>query len=190
MTTEVQDAGTATTDAGGTQTADATQADAAVQASTETTTTAAPADVEYSFEVPEGIELDKASLDEFKTIAKDLKLPADQAKKLHDLAVKREQARLDWFKEQTDGWLKTVTEDKELGNPENLALAKKAIDTFGTPELKKLLENSKMGNHPEVVRLALTIGKAISEDKVIVGRNGGNAPPRDHATILYGTPNT
>lgn len=186
MTTETQDAGTATNDAGGTQNADATQVAAGEGANKETT--AAGADVDYSFEVPEGVQLDEGSLTEFKAIAKELKLPAEGAKKLHDIAVKREQARAEWFEKQGNDWAAAVSADKVLGVPENLALAKKAIDTFGTPELKTLLTNSKFGNHPDVVRVFFNIGKAISEDKVIANKTAGGAPAvKDHASILYGT---
>jgi transcription termination factor Rho len=46
-------------------------------------------------------------------------------------------------------------------------------------------------NHPEVIRLALAVGRAISEDKIVAGRSGGETPPRSHAEILYGnTPKT
>jgi hypothetical protein len=187
MTEPVQDAGTVTTDAGGTQD-DATQKAAGEGTTAETT--AAPAEVEYAFETPEGVTLDEGDLTEFKTIAKELKLPQADAKKFVDLAVKRETARAEAYAKQIEDWGTAVKADKELGTPENLATAAKAIDTFGTPELKALLNSTGMGNHPEVVRLALRIGKAISEDKVIAGRNGGNPAPRDAASVLYGnTPN-
>ena len=188
MTTEVQDAGTATNDAGGTQTTD----DAALKAAetgtpnADATKTTEVAEVDYKFDTPEGVTLDEGDLTEFKTIAKDLKLPADAAKKFVDLAVKREVARAEAFAKQVSDWETAVKADKELGTPENLATAKRAIDTFGTPELRDLLNSSGMGNHPEVIRLALKIGQAISEDKIVAGRSGGIAPPRDHASILYG----
>lgn len=190
MTTETQDAGTATTDAGGTQTTDTTTTVADTSTST-TTQTTAPAEVEYKFDAPEGVELNQEDLGKFTEIAKELKLPADAAKKLVDLAAAREVARAEAFAKQVQDWGDQVKADKELGTPENLATAKKAIDTFGTPELRDLLNTTGMGNHPEVIRLALKIGRAISEDKIVSGRSDSNTPPRDHASILYGsTPKT
>jgi hypothetical protein len=192
MTTETQDASTATTDAGVTQTTDQTTANAETTQATQTgeskDTTAAPAEIEYKFEMPEGVELDQEDLAKFTDVAKELKLPADAAKKLVDLAAAREVARANAFAKQVSDWGDQVKADPELGKAENLATAKKAIDTFGTPELRDLLNSTGMGNHPEVIRLALKIGKAISEDKFVAGRSGGNPPPRDHASILY--PNT
>jgi hypothetical protein len=197
VTNTVQNAGTTTTDAGGTQTTDTSTQDAAGTVDTsktdETTSeskTEAPADVDYKFDVPEGVALDETRLGEFKTIAKELKLPQDAAQKVLALAVQHEQARADAFATQVQQWADAVKADKELGSEESLAAAVKAVETFGTPELKDLLNSTGMGNHPEVVKLMAKIGKAISEDKLIAGRTGGNAPPRDLASVLYGqTPN-
>lgn len=192
MTTETQATGTATTDAGGTQTTDQTQTGApAAQtgATDEGKTPAAEAAVEYKFDMPEGVELDQGDLAKFTDVAKELKLPADAAKKLVDIAAQREVARANAFAKQVEGWGNTVKADPELGKAENLASAKKVIDTYGTPELRDLLNSTGMGNHPEVVRMMQKIGKAISEDTFTAGRGNGNTPPRDAASVLYGTPN-
>lgn len=195
---EASDAGTVNTDAGGTQQADAnaatstdaqttsttTEGDATKTAETKADDTAAT-EVEYTFDAPEGIELDQAQLDEFKSIAKELKLPADKAKAIADIAIKAEQRRREAHAEMVEGWKSSVAKDKELGKPENQAVALKAIEAFGTPELKQILNSTGLGNHPEMVRLAYRIGKAISEDAVL-GKTTGEAAPRDAASILYG----
>lgn len=183
-----------TTDAGGTQTVDQGETQSTDAASAQTTDTTAtqeakpaePAEIVYEFKAPEGVELDQTSLDEFKTIAKEAKLPAEAAQKLVDLAAKREVARAEAFAKQVQDWADVVSKDPELGKPENQAIARKAIDTFGTPELRDLLNSTGMGNHPEVVKLAYKIGKAISEDGIVKGR--GDAPaPKSIESILFGT---
>lgn len=191
MTTETQEAGTATTDAGGTQTAEA-QTTAQQGTGTTQETKATEAEVDYEFKMPEGIDLDEDSANEFKAIAKELKLPKDAAQKVVDLAAKREQARAEAFVKQVKDWGEAVKADKELGAPENLAACRKTIETFGTPELRTMLETSGMGNHPEVVRFVTVISKALSEDKFIAGRDGGNAQPRSLEERMYAskpTPN-
>lgn len=175
---EAADTSTANTNAGEAQVTDAgqvTDTPATEVQETPGTETAKPADAEvvYDFKVPEGVELDAAMTDEFKAIAKELKLPADAAQKVVDLAAKREQARADAFVKQVDDWAKALPADKEFGGDayqENMAVAKKTIDTFGSPELVSLLNSSGMGNHPEVVRLAFKIGKALSEDTFVKGK--------------------
>ena len=137
---------------------------------------AAPAEVqeEYAFEMPDGISLDSASMDEFKSIAKEMKLPADAAKKFVDIAVKRETARLDAHRKQVEDWAAEVKADPELGKNENLAAARLAIERFGSKELRDMLEVTGFGNHPALVKTFFAIGKAISEDTMV---RGGNTTP-------------
>lgn len=197
MTTEVQDAGTATTDAGVQQSAD-TQATKAGegQDSQQTTQNAdgagkpgesKDAAVDYKFEVPEGVTLNEGDLKQFTEIAKELELPQEHASKLVGLAIAREQARAEAFVKQVQTWADEVKADKELGTDESIATAKKAID-LGPPELKELLNSTGLGNHPVVVRWALSVGKALSEDKFIAGKDGGNAQPKTLEERLYGKP--
>ena len=178
---ETQATGTGTNDAGEPQAKLPNGSEGTTTSDTKPTDASAPgteAEVVYEFELPEGVQFADGEVDEFKTVAKDLKLPKDAAQRILDIATKREQARAEAFATQVSKWADEVKADKELGSEESLAAAVKAVDAFGTPELKELLNSTGMGNHPEVVRLMAKIGKAISEDKVIAGRTGGNAPPR------------
>lgn len=140
--------------------------------------------VDYKFDLPDDVKVDEGRLKDFTDIAKDLKLPADAAQKIVDLAVKQQQAMVEAHAEQVKSWGDAVANDKELGKPENQAVARQAVEAFGSKGLKDLLNTTGLGNHPEVVRAFLKVGRAISEDKVIVGR--GDAPvPKDPASVLY-----
>jgi hypothetical protein len=141
----------------------------------------------YEFAMPEGVELDEKAAAEFSDIAKELKLPQDQAQKIVDMYAKRVQGQVEAHKALVEGWASTVKADKEIGGdklPESLATARKAVDTFGSPELKSLLNTSGLGNHPEFVKLMYRAGKAISEDRFIVGGETG-AVNTDIAKSLY-----
>ena len=84
-------------------------------------------------------------------------------------------------------WAASAKTDKEFGGDklaENLGIAKQARDQFATPELRKLLETSPLGNNPEVIRLFYRIGKAISSDTYVPG--GKAAPSASTAQRLYG----
>ena len=191
MTTDTtQDASTVTTDAGVTQTADQTTATADTTQATQTDATTvgptkAEAAVEYKFDAPEGVTLDQGDLAKFTDIAKELKLPADAAKKLVDIAAAREVARAEAFSKQVSDWATEVKADPELGTPENLATAKKAIDTFGSKELKSMLVSSGLGNHPEIIRFAFNAGKAISEDGFIRSGSRTSTPNTSLEKRLY-----
>lgn len=191
---EAQETGTGTNNAGETQATPPGEGTTAATTSAPATTTAAPApgtateaEVTYEFQLPEGVQFADGEVDEFKAVAKELKLPKDQAQKLVDIATKREQSRAAEFQATVSGWAETTQNDKELGKPENLALALKAVETFGSPELKTILNSSGLGNHPEVVRAFLKIGRAISEDSITGKGNGGQAT-RSAADVLYGNP--
>lgn len=153
---------------------DTTAAATAAPVESETKPTEAPAleaEVQYEFDVPEGMEFKAEQVDEFKSVAKELKLPAEGAKKLMDLVVKREQARMEEHQQRVSDWAESVKADKELGGDklaETLSIAKKAV-ALGPPELKEVLNASGLANHPAMVRWAFTIGKALSEDTHVSG---------------------
>jgi hypothetical protein len=140
----------------------------------------------YEFQMPEGVELDKAAADEFSGIAKEYGLTQEQAQKVADVGAKMVQRQLEAHAAQVAAWTEAVKTDKEIGGDklnENLAIARKTIDTFGSPELKNVLNQTGLGNHPEIVKLAYKIGKAISDDGFV--RGGNTTAQKSAAEILY-----
>jgi hypothetical protein len=57
------------------------------------------------------------------------------------------------------------------------------MDAFATPELRTLLNESGLGNHPEIIRAFYRAGKAISEDGFVAG--GHKATDKGDAKRLY-----
>jgi hypothetical protein len=145
----------------------------------------------YEFKAPDGVTLDAEVLGEFEGIARELKLPQEEAQKLADVGVKLSQK---WATQQAQAlqdasaqWAAEVTADKEIGGdklPENLAVAKKALETFGSPALGKLLNDSRLGNHPEVIRFMVKAGKVLAEDRIVTGGAGPTAT-QSTAKALY-----
>ena len=133
----------------------------------------------YEFKAPEGVQFDDTVIGAFSEVAKDLNLPQDQAQKVLDKMAPVIAARqLEQFQVARVDWAEAAKADKEFGGEnlaENLGMAKKALDTFATPELRALLEESGLGNHPEVIRMFYRTGKAISEDRFVGGKQGQRA---------------
>lgn len=139
------------------------------------TTEAAP-ETEYEFKFEEGVEVDPETLGNLKELSKELGLTPEQAQRIADLGAAQSQK---WvalqeqaITEASNQWVEAVKMDKEIGGDklgENLGLAKKALDQFGSPELTKLLDESRLGNHPELIRAMYRIGKAISDDALVPG---------------------
>lgn len=128
------------------------------------------------FTAPDGVTLDAEVSGELKTLAKELNLPQDQAQKFADLGVKMTQkfeaARIEAESRAFSEWTTQSRTDKEFGGDAldaNLAIAKDALNKFGTPELKELINNSGLGTHPEVIRLLYRVGKQVSEDSIVRG---------------------
>ena len=143
---------------------------------------------DFAFE--DGKALDAELADDIKATAKELGLTQSQAQKLADLALKRTESaqskQAEMLAQARDEWAGQAKADKEFGGDAieaNLATARKALDTFGTPELKALLNESGLGNHPEVIRFFYRSGKAISEDRVI--RGGAAGQPTDPAKRMF-----
>lgn len=144
----------------------------------------------YEFKAPEGTEYDPEVLESFSAAAKEAGLTQDAAQKLIEKMAPALSARqADQIQAVHKEWQEGSKADKEFGGehlPENLGVARKALDTFGTPELRKLLDETGLGNHPEVIRLLYRTGKAISEDKFVSGSPGGKAGV-DATNVLYPT---
>lgn len=144
------------------------------------------------FTTPEDVKLDPELAGELKTLAKELNLPQAQAQKVADLGAKLAQKMVadqaETLKQARTQWESEARADKEIGGDAfeaNLGVAKKAVDAFVSPELKAMLNETGLGNHPELIRTFVKIGKAIKEDGFV----GGRATPAvrgDMAQRLYG----
>lgn len=141
----------------------------------------------YEFTAPEGQAFDENVVSQFSEVAKELNLPQDAAQKILDKMAPVIQARQDeTLQAVRSQWETTSKADKEFGGDklaENLAVAKRAMDQFGTPELRELLNTTGLGNHPEVIRVLYRAGLAISEDGFVGGRGGNTA--KSDAKRLY-----
>lgn len=130
----------------------------------------------YEFTMPEGVEIDPETLGNLTGLSRELGLTQEQAQKIADLGAQQAQrwaaAQEQAIAEASAQWIDTVKTDKEIGGDkmaEKLAVAKRALDRFGTPELTQLLNESRLGNHPELIRAFYRAGQAISDDALVPG---------------------
>ena len=62
-------------------------------------------------------------------------------------------------------WTSQSKDDPEFGGPDferNLAIAKRAVDKFGGAKLRKVLDESGVGNHPDVIRAFWKMGRTLA----------------------------
>lgn len=154
------------------------------------------------FKIPEGLKANAETIAEVTAFAKANNLSQEAAQALIDLGGKvmkgNVESQVQLLQAAGAEWAKQAAADKEYGGDrlgENLSIAKKAVDKFASPGLKKLLGNydpkdnpngTGLGNHPEMIRAFLSIGKTISEDTVVTGGEGSTNQNRSAADILYG----
>lgn len=133
------------------------------------------APAEYTFKMPDGVAMDKDAVAEFSAIAKELKLPQDQAQRVAEVGAKMVQRQQAQQAALVASWVEQTVADKDIGGdklPENMTIARKAVMAYGSPELNDALEQSGFKNHPAFVKAFYKIGLTLKED---VPPPGGNA---------------
>ena len=151
----------------------------------------APDKYEFNAQVADAPdELDPEVLTAFGEVAKDLDLSQEAAQKVLDKVAPVIQARQAQEVEQVRiEWANEAKADQEFGGESltaNLEIAKTSLNAFGTDALKSLLQESGLGNHPEVIRFMYRAGKAISEDSYVgksEGAVGKSNVPKDFNSI-------
>lgn len=143
-----------------------------------------------SFKAPEGATLDPGVMGQFEEAARELNLPQDAAQKMVDKMAPIMAARqAEQLEAMRNGWAEESKADKEFGGEQlsaNMAHAQKAMAQFATPELKSLLNESGLGNHPELIRFMVRAGKALGEDKIVNGgESNAGSSSRTAAEVLY-----
>lgn len=155
-----------------------------------------PPDTYADFDMPKGIIIDEAALAQATPLFKELGLTQEQSQKVIDLYAGQVQAgsqkQVDDFNRLMSDWRTKSANDKEFGGDkfeENVKIAQSAIGKYGTPELKQLLEEHGVGNHPEVIRFMVKVGQTLKED--IPGTTGAvttgavTTKAEDRVNILY-----
>jgi hypothetical protein len=149
---------------------------AATADTSKATESAAGAPEKYeNFKLPDGVTIDPDMLTEFTALAKEAKLDQKNAQRTLDLGTKAMQKfgekQVQLFNDTKAAWLAEAKADKEFGGDklaENLAVAKVAMEKFATPKLREFLDQTGLGNHPDMVRAWVNIGKQLSGDQKIV----------------------
>lgn len=117
----------------------------------------------------------------FEDVARDLNLSQDAAQKVLDkMGPVLAQNQMDRIEKMQNDWAEQSRADKEFGGErlnENLSFAKKALDAFASPQLRDILNETGLGNHPEMIRMMFKAGKAISEDGHVGPTQSENTSP-------------
>lgn len=80
-------------------------------------------------------------------------------------------------------WDKSLRQDFGLAYTEQMEAAKQAVEQFGTDELRTYFDQSRLGNHPEMVKFAAKVGTMVMESGSMgkAGRKSGSQLTPDQA---------
>ena len=149
----------------------------------------------YAFKVPEGMTLDQEYADKASVIMKKHGITQAAATELGEMAaaqiqkitaekVKQDEANFKSFLE--DLKKETIAELSKDGvnAQKELSFAAKSRDRLASPGLIDKLNKSGLANDIDVIKLFISIGKLISEGKIIEGVSIG-AGEKDPLAVLY-----
>lgn len=134
---------------------------------------------------PEDVSFSKEAQTEFAQLAQALHLTSQQAQQLIDFETRFARQTAKENEAQKAQW---VQQTQAFFGPhwqQEISLAVRAADVFGGPQLRALLEETGLGNHPVIVRTFNEIGKRISED-VSPGGNASAGADKTFTEALYG----
>ena len=146
----------------------------------------------YEFKAAEGQTFDPEFVKSYSEVARELNLTQEAAQTMIDkVGPVLAQQQAAQIAQVRNDWAEASKVDAEFGGAkfsENLAIAKQSIDKFATPEFKKMLDDTGLGNHPEWIRYCYRVSKAFSPDNFEGGHKEGGAAPKDFnsmASKLY-----
>lgn len=141
------------------------------------------------FELPQGAEIDTAALEQAQSLFAEARLSQPQAQKLVDLYAGKMnelvQRQISAAEGRQKAWVAEVKSDPELGGKRfeaARAAAQKALNRFGTPELRRTLDELWVGNNPQLFRFFVRVGQTVTEDSWAGARSG---PGVSAAETLY-----
>lgn len=131
-------------------------------------------DGDLTLTLTDGSGLTQKDVDIVTAFAKENGLSKESAQKLLDSRAAHyaefKNGQTEFLKTQQTKWLDDSKADKEIGGAnwdQSVALAKMPIAKFASPGLKKMLDDSGLGNHPEVIKMFARIGKTMQPDTEI-----------------------
>ncbi|MES2055212.1 MAG: hypothetical protein V4564_04660 [Pseudomonadota bacterium] len=153
----------------------------------------------YQLTAPEGLTLDPVAIEAATPVFRELGLSNEAANKLMPVAADFAKGITDKFNQQLvtevqasrKAWLDSARADPEIGGAHwnrSIATAASALDalgfTRGSP-FRVLLDESGLGNHPEMIRAFHKVGQAIGEDSNFTRGHSAPSTRKGPAETLY-----
>jgi len=134
------------------------------------------------FTFPEGQQPPKEIIDAYKSLAKQMNLSKAGAQKLIDFSMEHANAQAkaalaEWHRTADEWRTQTINLFGANNVNKELAYAAKVIDNYLSPEerteLRQFFNDTRLGDHPLLVKLLVAVGKTIAEPQVAHGTPRG-----------------
>ena len=126
---------------------------------------------DYTFDT---FENQPGQFDEFRSKAHHLGLTQRQAEQLLEISAQEAQESANAQQQQMEqlemqGQQALLKEWPGKEYDRNMEYARRAFGQFATPDLLKFVEDTRIGDHPEVIKMMANIGKQFAEHNMLVG---------------------
>lgn len=135
-----------------------------------------PIPEKYEIKMPDGVEMDAAMLEAVTPLFREAKFSPAQAQAAADIYMQQQTKQLEAHSAMVAGWANEARADKEIGGAkfaENMAYAVKAFQVAGNERAMQIIDTYGLGNNPDILRMFVRIGKAMSEGGTVLGGDGG-----------------
>lgn len=151
---------------------------------------------EYTFDIPEGFQVNEESMGAFKALAGKYKLPPEAAKELFDVYTKEAGGARDAFQKQytealvaehTEG-LNQIKADPEFGGekyPESQRCVGLALRKYGDDDFVAGIKRRVMANDPGLFRFLARVGKSLNEPGPVASNAFAAAQSKSRAEALF-----
>jgi hypothetical protein len=158
--------------------------------------TKTPESKPLELKLPEGSHLAADAVEKIAARAKELNWTPEQAQaelqRESDMVKSFVEGEKQKLAQEVTAWVDASKKDTEIGGEkfaQSAEIAKRVVNRFGTEAFKKALNETGLGNHPELVRVFVRIGRAMTDDQLVIA-SGQPTAPRSAADVLYGETST
>ena len=147
----------------------------------------------YNLTAPAGSGMASEYIESVANFAKENKLTNDEAQAVlnrdHNLRASMINSQREELDTRAEEWAESAKTDGEIGGDNfngNIELAKRVVQKFATPAFMDSLNETGLGNHPEVIRVFSRIGKHLKDDSFVFSKSEGAPTQRSAEDVFYG----
>ena len=136
--------------------------------------------IQYTdFTLPDGFELNGDDSKVLQELGQQFKMPQEAVQKLVDLGVQMQQRQVAQQQQVIKSWVDAAKADADYGGEklqQSLLTAQKAFTLPRGDKISKILLNSGLGNHPDVIGFMTEVGRMMESDNMVHGKGSNTAP--------------